>query len=304
MSDPSSHQEQLVELTGLSAGQATARLVELAHASGYTVVAAGQGAFRLARSRRTMVVRKTTEGVSVSVFEDRGGTKARFVGPVDPALLSGLVAEIAGTRPGTGGFSGVAVVATSGSPTATHATGSFSAPLDSVPGVQTPAQSSPFTPVSPPDRSRVTWSAPAPGYVAEPAGWAQPGRPASHDDVDGRTIVRTSLATGPARMIATLPDGRHLELDRPVLCGRNPDPALGPAGAVLLALADPSLSKTHALFEVTAGTVYVTDLRSTNGTTIDVGGTAGRCTPATRSPVPDNAVVRLGEVPISIRAAR
>lgn len=105
-----------------------------------------------------------------------------------------------------------------------------------------------------------------------------------------------------------LPDGRDIPLGSAVVLGRNPTAPPGSA-AVQLALDDParSVSKTHALLEVRDGLPWVTDLRSTNGTTLtnDVG-EALVCDPGTAVPVADGWVVGLGEFDIGIvrRAAR
>lgn len=94
-----------------------------------------------------------------------------------------------------------------------------------------------------------------------------------------------------------LPDGREHAIETALVLGRNPLPPPGSA-AVPLALDDPqrSVSKTHALLEIRDGLPWVTDLNSTNGTTLtnDLG-EALTCDPATAVPVGDGWVVELGE---------
>ncbi|MGC3955288.1 MAG: FHA domain-containing protein [Propionicimonas sp.] len=99
-----------------------------------------------------------------------------------------------------------------------------------------------------------------------------------------------------------LPDGTTVRLAATVVVGRNPvAPATTPAAEPVL-LDDPqrSVSKTHALLELRDGLPWVTDLHSSNGTTLtnDVG-EAVMCEPGIPMPVGDGWRIGFGEYVIS-----
>lgn len=75
-----------------------------------------------------------------------------------------------------------------------------------------------------------------------------------------------------------LPTGAEVELDRTVFVGRRPSTPRIYVGPVprLVPLPSPTreVSATHLEFRRVGGTVVVTDLRSTNGTTVALPGTA------------------------------
>lgn len=99
-----------------------------------------------------------------------------------------------------------------------------------------------------------------------------------------------------------LPDGSERLLQGALVLGRNPSIPPG-SGAVQVSVTDPdrSVSKTHALLEVRDGLPWVTDLHSTNGTTLtnDIG-EALVCDPGTAVPVGDGWVVGLGQCELRI----
>ena len=87
-------------------------------------------------------------------------------------------------------------------------------------------------------------------------------------------------------------------MERATVLGRDPvvDPTSGHAA---VALVDParSVSKTHALVQVTAGRLLVTDLRSTNGVRIrPQGGEPADVLPHVPTEVPDGATLLLGDL--------
>ena len=104
----------------------------------------------------------------------------------------------------------------------------------------------------------------------------------------------------PREPALALPDGRTVALHAPVVVGRDPDVSRGPVGSEGISYADPSLSKTHATVETGANGVYVTDLHSTNGTSIEAPGAAMSCAPGERTMVPPGSVVRFGDVVASL----
>jgi hypothetical protein len=69
-----------------------------------------------------------------------------------------------------------------------------------------------------------------------------------------------------------LADGSAIPVDRAMFLGRNPARTPDRPGAALVPIDDParSLSKTHALLELDAGTLWVHDLDSTNGVVVAV----------------------------------
>ncbi|MGL4340655.1 MAG: FHA domain-containing protein [Rhodoglobus sp.] len=76
-----------------------------------------------------------------------------------------------------------------------------------------------------------------------------------------------ALETAVARRVTIVFDsGQRVVIDKTMLIGRNPDTTAGPS----LALPDlsRSLSKTHARLEWSGTELWVTDLTSTNGTTL------------------------------------
>ena len=100
----------------------------------------------------------------------------------------------------------------------------------------------------------------------------------------------------------TLPDGAVVRFIADVVVGRNPAaPAQAPAAApVPLADLARSVSKTHALLELRDHMVWVTDLHSTNGTTLtnDVG-EALQCAPGVPMPVGDGWRIGFGDFVIA-----
>ena len=104
---------------------------------------------------------------------------------------------------------------------------------------------------------------------------------------DGETRVSVSRHAGTAWRL-TIPGTLHpVTVDAPLFLGRNPT-ATVPNGRTL-AIDDTakSLSKTHALVEVDGGTLYVTDLDSTNGVwVVPAGEDAIEVLPGQRTAVP------------------
>ena len=302
---PTQANEQVVDLAGWSVGQASAKLVELATAAGYSVVATAPGSYRLARTRRKMLIVKQVESVTITISENRDGTRARIVGSVDSILIDHLAA---GGNPLATNVPPVARPGSAASPAVQTPTSAV-APIADPPSTRTPVPVQPSVPAPPPG-----------GLITTPS-WARQPQPldpprvqqlpdpvpvmAVADDIDeeldARTVARSSIRSEPTRPSIALPDGRVLPLTPAIVVGRGPDVARGPLGAAPLAIADPSLSKTHAVLEADASGVWVTDLHSTNGTALEVGGSTARCAPGVRTPLPPGAIVRLGDVVVAMR---
>lgn len=104
-----------------------------------------------------------------------------------------------------------------------------------------------------------------------------------------------------------MPDGRQLEVSKALVFGRAPvAPAIAPA-ADAVPIVDPrkSLSKTHAVLEGRDSLLWVTDLHSTNGTTVtNAIGEATSCPPGVPMPVGEGWTVSFGEVALIARLER
>lgn len=97
--------------------------------------------------------------------------------------------------------------------------------------------------------------------------------------------------------------GAERSLEQAVVLGRDPAQPPGASGASPIAVDDPnrSVSKTHALIELREGLPWVTDLHSTNGTTLtNEVGEALMCEPGVPVPIGDGWTVGLGEYPITV----
>ena len=123
---------------------------------------------------------------------------------------------------------------------------------------------------------------------------------AEDEDLDSTRLSQLSPQALPWRVRLT--DGREVALADSLVLGRNPTAPQGSAAAPV-PLDDPhrSVSKTHALLELRAGLPWVTDLHSTNGTTLTNNvGEALDCEPGTAIPVGDGWVIGLGEYNLGI----
>ncbi len=95
----------------------------------------------------------------------------------------------------------------------------------------------------------------------------------SDDDVEEMENADTELIYLPPPAVARLraPDGSTIDLDRPVLIGRAPsDSGFENSQPHLLTVPSPSqdISRTHVLVAPEGDLIVVTDLHSTNGTTV------------------------------------
>lgn len=109
--------EDVIPTNGLGLGASTQRFVDVASATGYSVVATGPNRFRLARTYRPMwasvmalatavfvglglfflLVKRTETGDAV-VVEDRSGVKLRLTGALHPHLVEQLRVAFATTQ--------------------------------------------------------------------------------------------------------------------------------------------------------------------------------------------------------------
>lgn len=101
--------------------------------------------------------------------------------------------------------------------------------------------------------------------------------------------------------VVDLPDGRHVPVAAALLIGRDPDLRHGPLGAMRLSLADVTVSKTHLLIEPKGGELAVTDLHSTNGTTVDSGVGVSMCPAGAPVRLQQAAVLSAGDARLVVR---
>lgn len=109
-----------------------------------------------------------------------------------------------------------------------------------------------------------------------------------------------ALPPRPARFGMRIGSGDPVPLDRPTVIGRRPAPqrveAAGEPRLVEVASPTQEVSGTHVRIEQSGDAVVVTDLRSTNGTTVALPGAApSRLRPGESAVVLDGAVVAIGD---------
>ena len=91
------------------------------------------------------------------------------------------------------------------------------------------------------------------------------------------------------------PDGAFVALDVPVVVGREPVAPSDLPGAIAVAIADMSVSKTHALIEWSGGSLWITDLNSSNGTElVFADGTETRLSPGIPTVLAGGVTIRVG----------
>lgn len=145
-----------------------------------------------------------------------------------------------------------------------------------------------------------------PSRSSTPVAPAASSQPSHYDSVadqlfaeDARLSHTRAVLSGGAVQAWSLrlPNGVEVPLRGALVLGRNP---VAPPGAVAKALpiGDPhrSVSKTHALLELRDGLPWLTDLNSTNGTTVtNEVGEATVCEPGIALPLGEDWVAGLGE---------
>jgi hypothetical protein len=96
--------------------------------------------------------------------------------------------------------------------------------------------------------------------------------PADSSAARGSDLEDASLTVPAGARVRTVrfPDGSILRVTGRTVLGRNPDRAMAAPGVELAGIEDPdrTVSKTHAALELRAGTLWVEDLGSTNGTSV------------------------------------
>lgn len=124
------------------------------------------------------------------------------------------------------------------------------------------------------------------------------------DGVDDLELTRRANRDSTLTWELVLPDSTVINLDAPSVIGRSPAPPSRMPGVALLRLADhtQSVSKTHAALEVRDRLVWITDLHSTNGTTLlNPAGEQSECPPGQPVPAGDGWEVLFGDFAVRLR---
>jgi hypothetical protein len=183
------------------------------------------------------------------------------------------------------------------------------------PGMPTPP--APAAPASTPTTPPIT----IPTIVAPPASTQTVTEPttrhavstarAAANDAPSDKVVFFPATPGAPRSVGAgwrlvLADGSDVPVDRAMFLGRNPARTDDRPGAALVPIDDParSLSKTHALLELDAGTLWVHDLDSTNGVAVVAPGQDPVLVePGQRAAVIADAELRLGSYILTVENA-
>lgn len=150
-------------------------------------------------------------------------------------------------------------------------------------------------------RPPVVEAAPAPPAPAPPA----PGPPTAAHPISGASIappvMDVAILPGPpsivevASCVIVFGDGQRRDMTNTLIVGRSPSPIPEFAGAELQSVSDITVSKTHAAIGCNAGTVWVRDLNSSNGVTIDNGAGEHRIEPGHEVSLTPGARVVIGD---------
>lgn len=115
-------------------------------------------------------------------------------------------------------------------------------------------------------------------------------------------LADDTRVTAPLRWAVVMPDGTRVNLDGPLLLGRDPAGIPDRAEARLLPVLDQgkTVSKTHALLDPTPEGVRVRELHSTNGVAIDTAAGRELLTAGGEAVAPSGATILLGSFGIGV----
>lgn len=125
---------------------------------------------------------------------------------------------------------------------------------------------------------------------------------ADDDDLDSTRMVQSGASARPWTLMPA--SGRSIRVGGSIAFGRAPTAPADHADAHPIALDDPykSVSKTHAVIVPRDGMLWVTDLHSTNGTTLtNTIGEATSCPPGVAMPLGEGWTLSLGEFSMTAR---
>ncbi len=272
MAKPAGSVEQVVDLNGHTVGGATNLLVNLAHQLGYAVAPTSPGVYRLARTRRKMFGREH-ETLTARVYEARSGPGIRLVGDVADELVAHL------------------------SQAAANAPAVRQEPAEPSPVALAQLPAHEYMPIDSPP-APAAWPTPTTRAPIAPASWvAASPAPA----LDHPTVARAVAPVSTCGWVVDLPDGRRVPVEAALLIGRDPDERHGPLGSMVVAVDHATVSKTHLLIEPKGSQVAVTDLHSTNGTTVDAGSISQVCQPGVPVLLSASGVVDAGDARLLVR---
>lgn len=309
--------ERLLTIHGRGIGEVTDTVVSLAQERGYSVAATGPGQFRMVREKRPtwaivaaivtfpflglgllfLLVKETDSGTA-AIFEGRDGTKVRLVGAIDEEVVLGLEDPVRAQA---------LAPTTSSEPVQGTAVGGIVAPpaRSTSSPVQSQAPRSPEPRPLPNASQESKPSVAAPSLIDTSPIARRKETPKPLDPSVEKTVARPmGIASSQAGTFVVFPDGRSVPLGRGIVVGRSPQPPQGKEAMLPFAYPDGSLSKTHAALEPSSSGLTITDLHSTNGTSIAQGGHLSHCTPGQPVDVPQGAEILAGDVVIQIRENR
>lgn len=150
----------------------------------------------------------------------------------------------------------------------------------------------------------------APPVVDAPSPAARPAVPPPAAPLPAEAILEAqAVPTAPSPTLAAawsirIGDAAPAPLVGAVLLGRDPAPRADAPSARLVPVVDPdkTVSKTHALIALRDGAADVTDLSSTNGTTVVDAGGSTLLGPGGRYRLVGDATVYLGSFPLRVEA--
>ena len=121
--------------------------------------------------------------------------------------------------------------------------------------------------------------------------------PDSPQPITDETVIVAARRSAPLRVSLVFSGGTTIGLDRTAILGRKPraQDRYGDATLVEVERTDASISKTHCVVELANGQVEITDLGSTNGTSITREGIALELSPGTPAKLEDGDTVHLGD---------
>ncbi len=181
------------------------------------------------------------------------------------------------------------------------------APAPSFAAAPPPPPAAPaFVPAPPPApvAAPVPPPPPAPSFAETPV---VPAAPAAASVVPSLDLESTRLSPplANATWVVELPDGRRMPVAGALSFGRDPIADSAAPNTVLVPVDDPlkSMSKTHARIDLIAGEVFVTDLHSTNGTSVrEPGGAAISLAPGVAHRLTGTAEVQFGDYAVSVQS--
>lgn len=224
--------------------------------------------------------------------------------PAPPASPVPSAAESLVAAPPRAGWVGPGPVVDT--PAATAPAVAVDGPITGVPGLPAPSHDARVEAVAAPPapaRQPVAPQWEAPGPPVEDLDLTRAAAPAVGGTEDDDGATRMSAPRRTAAWIVDLPDGRSVAIAGAVYVGRAPVAAPEHPDAVLVPVQDParSMSKTHACLVYDGRELRLTDLHSTNGTTVGVSGQpAVSLTPGVPCPVATDVTVAFGDYAVRV----